>query len=102
MTNTVSQHPKAAQMLGGARFLHPREMNDELTARLVNKMETLAREAYLDGRRRGFQEGWLNGATVAISACLLLFILSAIAQSLSIESAEHAAPPMFIWPAAAT
>lgn len=81
MTNNVIQHPKAVQALGGLRVLHPRELNDELTARLVRKMETLAGEAYLDGRRRGFKEGWINGATIVLALCLLLLIAGVIVRS---------------------
>jgi hypothetical protein len=73
MTNTVIQHPKCAQALSSMRYLHPREMTDELTARLVAKMERLAGEAYIDGRRRGFREGWINGATIAVASILLAF-----------------------------
>jgi len=72
MSNVI-QHPKAAQSLHCVRFLHPAEMSDELTARLVVKMEALAREAYLDGRRHGFREGWLNGATMMLALALLAF-----------------------------
>jgi hypothetical protein len=71
MTNSVIQHPKSAQALHSLRFLHPREMNDELTARLVAKMEMLAAEAYLNGRRRGFKDGWINGATIGLATGLL-------------------------------
>jgi len=78
MSNNVIEHPRATQALKSMRFLHPRDLSDELTARLVVKMETLAGEAYLDGRRRGFREGWINGATVALAGCLLLLCAAII------------------------
>jgi hypothetical protein len=80
MTNNVIQHPRSTQAVRGVRFLHPQEMSEELSARLVAKMEMLAGEAYLDGRRRGFKEGWINGATVALCISLLIFIFGMIAS----------------------
>ena len=72
MTNNVIPHPRSAQAVRGVRFLHPQEMSEELSARLIAKMEMLAGEAYLDGRRRGFKEGWINGVTVAASLILIV------------------------------
>jgi len=70
MTNIIP-FSKSAQSLNSLRFLHPREISDELSTRLVAKMEALAHEAYLEGRRRGFSEGWFNGATVVLAASLV-------------------------------
>jgi len=70
MSNVII-HPKSARILASVRFLHPCEMSGELTERLAGKMEALAHEAYLNGRRHGFREGWINGATIALTIALL-------------------------------
>ena len=38
MTNNVIPHPRSTQAVRGVRFLHPKEMSEELSARLIAKM----------------------------------------------------------------